>query len=197
MPVEEVLEAALKDRSFYETSGGGLTLSGGEPLLHVDFVSALLKAAKTVGLSCAVETCGHVEFERFTRLLPYVDLFLFDVKETDEGRHREYTGVTNEVILKNLRSLYDTGAAILLRLPIVPGLNDRVDHFENVSRLVDMMPGLTGVEVMPYHPLGANKRERLGMETRAQPGIEAPNRHTLAGWTGMLRDMGVPIVNEG
>ena len=196
MPVEEVLATALKDRSFYETSGGGLTLSGGEPLLQVDFVEALIKTAKRAGLNCAVETCGHVEFKRFTRLLPYVDLFLFDVKETDDERHRQNTGVSNDIILKNLRALHDAGAAILLRLPIVPGLNDRVDHFESVSRLVDLMPGLTGVEVMPYHPLGANKRERLGMETRSQPGIEAPSRLTVAGWTGTLRDMGMPVVNE-
>jgi pyruvate formate lyase activating enzyme len=194
--VDEVLDQVSRDLPFYETSSGGLTVSGGEPLLQVDFTESLLRGAKAKGIHCAIETCGHGGFDRLARLIPYVDLFLYDIKETDEQRHREYTGVSNTRILENLRALHDAGASILVRLPIVPGLNDRQDHFENVARLTRSLPDLLGVEVMPYHRLGTSKRERMGIESTGELDTEAPAQETVAQWVRSLRKLGVSVVNE-
>jgi len=194
--VTEVLQEVLRDRPFYETSGGGMTLSGGEPLLQIDFSEALLKAAKDAELHCAVETCGHVEPAAFTRVVGYVDLFLFDVKETDPRRHRQYTGAGNDRILGNLRSLHDDGAAVLVRLPIVPGLNDRQDHFESIARLSETLPNLLGFEIIPYHRLGTSKLQRLGLAQDKLVATEVPEAQTVRRWIQSLRDLGVPVVNE-
>lgn len=194
--VGEVIDEVLRDRPFYETSGGGMTLSGGEPLAQVEFSEALLIEAKREGLHCVVETCGLAGFDRFERIRPHVDLFLFDVKETDPARHREFTGADNGPILENLRRLHDAGSAILLRLPLVPGFNDREDHFEAVGRLASELPRLEGVEVLPYHPLGEGKRERMGMPpARRTPGA-TPEKAEIQRWIRALRDAGAPVVNE-
>jgi len=192
----DVLDVVLRDRTFYETSGGGLTLSGGEPLMQVDFAEALLRAAKEAGLHCAVETCGHVGFDRFERLLPFVDLFLYDVKETDPARHADFTGASNDAILANLRALHERGASVLVRLPIVPGLNDRPDHFRAIAGLARELPGLLGFEVMPYHRLGTGKRERFGIGEDPLSHVQAPDAETVAGWVRELRELGVHVVNE-
>ena len=196
MPVDEVLYEVSRDLPFYETSGGGLTVSGGEPLLQTDFTESLLRGAKAEGIHCAIETCGHGGFDRLARLISYVDLFLYDIKETNEQRHREYTGVANTRIVENLRALHDTGASILVRLPIVPGLNDRQAHFENVARLARSLPELLGVEVMPYHRLGTSKRERMGIESAGELGTEAPGQEKVAQWVRSLRKLGVSVINE-
>jgi len=192
----DVLDRALRDRLFFETSGGGITLSGGEPLLQAAFAEALLRGAKSAGVHTAVETCGHVDFARFARIMPHTDLFLYDVKETDEALHREYTGVDGRRILDNLRALHEAGASVLVRLPIVPGLNDRQDHFERVAGIVKPLPGLLGVEVMPYHGLGAGKRRRFGMESDGSADPPSPSQETVARWVASLRRLGVTVVNE-
>ena len=179
-PVDEVLEQVCRDRMFYEASGGGVTLSGGEPLLQVDFADALLSGAKEAGLHTAVETAGHVAFDRLARVAPHTDLFLFDVKETDDARHR----------------LHDTGANILVRLPIIPGLNDRQEHFEGVAELVKPLSGLLGVEVLPYHSLGIAKRDRFGIVSDGADDPVPPEKETVVGWVEFLRGLGVEVINE-
>lgn len=193
-PIGEILDEALRDRAFYESSGGGLTLSGGEPLSQPEAASALLAAARQEGLHTAVETCGYVESEVFARVAPQVDLFLYDLKETNDTRHRWYTGVGLDLILDNLYQLHDSGAAILLRLPLVPGLNGRRGHFTEVARIVAALPKLAGVEALGYHGLGVAKLERLGMP----PGQDIPalEPETLAAWLAELRELGVPLINE-
>ncbi|MEN6506732.1 MAG: glycyl-radical enzyme activating protein [Planctomycetaceae bacterium] len=205
--VAEVLDEVLRDRPFYETSGGGITLSGGEPLLQVDFAAALLSAAKAAGLHTTVETCGQVRWEHFARVQGLVDLWLYDVKETDSARHEQFTGMGNGLILANLRALYETGAKILLRLPIVPGLNDRPEHFSAVAQLAAAMPNLLGAEVIPYHRLGTSKLARLGLDhafadmaAEKRPPWhpdsppQAPTDETVAGWIHTLREQGVRLV---
>ncbi len=193
---EEVLDQVLRDRLFYETSGGGLTLSGGEPLLQIEFAEALLRGARRAGVHTAVETAGHVSFARLARVAPYSDLFLYDVKDTDDALHRKNTGVPVKRILDNLRALHDAGASVLVRLPIVPGLNDRQDHFREVARTVRPLSGLLGVEVMPYHSLGIGKRPRLGLESDGSADPAPPSQETVAGWVDSLRSLGVGVVNE-
>ncbi len=195
MTVEEVLAEVRKDQPFYDSSGGGMTISGGEPMLQFEFTRELLAAAKSVGLRTCVETCGFAPPERILAIQPLTDLFLFDIKETDPVRHLQYTSVPNEPILVNLRALHATGSAILLRLPMVPGLNDRPDHFESIVRLTRELPRLLGVEVMPYHRLGIGKQARLGAGTAPILDIPAPSTAQIAQWVQELRQLGVHVVN--
>jgi pyruvate formate lyase activating enzyme len=192
--VGDVLAEVLEDRPFYALSGGGITLSGGEPLAQVDFAVALLRAARKEGLHCCVETSGHTTWDRFQRLLPVVDLFLYDYKETDPERHRLYTGQTNEAILKNLHSLHDSGAQIQLNCPVIPGFNDRNDHLAGIAALVKSMPRLRAVRLLPYHPLGTGKLKRLGLPPLpSAPGKR--NDETIERWLRVLREQGVPALN--
>jgi pyruvate formate lyase activating enzyme len=193
--VEEVLAEVLRDVPFYETSGGGMTLSGGEPMMQPSFSEALLEAAKQEGLHCCMETCGFAPFPLFERILPYVDLFLYDVKETDEERHVTYTGQSNRLILENLKALHDRGAQIVLRLPTIPGYNDRLDHFQAIAELVRVMPGLAGVEIMPYHSLGTSKLDRLGLDREDREKSQPPEREAIRGWIEQLERQGVPVLN--
>jgi len=194
MTVREVVDEVLRDKPFYETSDGGMTLSGGEPMMQIDFTEALLIAARENGLHCCVETCGCVEFSRFERVLPHVDLFLYDIKETDRQRHIEYTGAPNDRILSNVRKLHDLGARILLRLPVVPGLNDRDEHFEALAELARNMPRIEGAEIMPYHRLGVGKVERLGLSRDGLVDCAPPDKETQAQWAARLEQLGVKVI---
>jgi len=185
MSVEEVLAEVLKDKPFYETSGGGMTLSGGEPLFQFDFTLALLREAKRRALHTCIETCGFAPFERLESLVPFVDLFLYDYKETDPGRHREYTGVPREVIVENLIRLDRLGAKTVLRCPIIPGLNARDDHFTGIAEQANRLDNTREIHLMPFHPLGKSKSERLG---KPSPWAEAafPDAATVAAWVAKV-----------
>jgi len=162
----EVLEEVERDRKFYTQSGGGVTFSGGEPTLQADFLRSCLAAAKAGGLHTAVETCGHAPWETFAALLGSVDLFLCDIKHMDAARHRELTGVSNERILDNISRLSQAGAALRLRLPLVPGANDTGQNVTATARFASELPTLQGFDILPYHRLGESKWRQLG---RAYP----------------------------
>lgn len=158
----DVIQEVLRDQPFY-AGGGGLTLTGGEPTAQPDFAEALLRLAKQAGLSTAMETCGHTRWKVFDRLLPHLDLVLFDLKHLDPEAHRRATGVDNEVILANLRRLTEVGAPVQVRIPLVPGFNADA---ESVARLARFVAGLAGlqkhVSLLPYHTLGMGKYASLG-----------------------------------
>ena len=162
MSVDEILREALPDLAYAKLSGGGLTVSGGEPLMQPAFTAALVKEAKKNGLHICLDTCGFGEAEQLTALAADVDLFLYDLKETDPVRHRRYTGVPLAPILENLRRLDALGAKFILRCPLIPGLNDRAEHWRNVGRLASELNGTLQLEIMPYHPLGVDKYDCLG-----------------------------------
>lgn len=162
--VDEVIAEIERDRAYYEASGGGMTVSGGEPTAQSAFTLALVAAARRGGIHTCVETCAHSPRERLVELAGHVDLFLIDWKETDPARHRRYTGVDNEAIRQNILALDRGGAEILLRCPIVPSLNDRADHFVGIAALASELRNVRGIEVMPYHPLGASKSRNLGVD---------------------------------
>lgn len=162
MTVEAVLEDVLKDRPFYETSGGGMTISGGEPMQQFEFTKALLAAAKASGLHTCLDTSGWASMKQYRQLLDWVDIFLYDLKETDPVRHLEYTGVSLPPILKNLREIDRLGKKIMLRCPIIPGLNDREEHLQAIARIANELQNLLEINVLPYHPLGKSKNERIG-----------------------------------
>lgn len=164
--VETVLKEVLRDRTFYAHSGGGMTLSGGEPLAQPQFSLELLRTAKKEGLHCCVETSGFgdgaVLEEVLEEMVKLADLFLFDIKETDPERHRIFTGQGNETILQNLWRIDRAGGKTVLRCPIIPGCNDRPAHYDGVADLANRLSYVTGVDLMPYHPLGISKAESLG-----------------------------------
>jgi pyruvate formate lyase activating enzyme len=194
--VEQVLAEVLKDKPFYETSGGGMTLSGGEPLMQIDFSEELLRQAKAAGLHCAVETSGYASFERIERLLPYVDLWLYDIKSVDDAQHRDLTSVSNETILANVRALHALGVELVLRLPMVPGYNDSEESLRALAELGKELSGSQGLEIMPYHRLGEGKLERLGMEGTTRAAAESPEAAVVNGWIDRLTELGAKVINE-
>lgn len=154
----EILGVVLKDKKYYDNSGGGITVSGGEPLAQFDSLLDLLISAKEKGLHTTIETCGFAETRHFSALLPYVDLFLYDYKETDGEKHKEFTGQDNELILQNLDFLYENGAEIQLRCPIIPGYNDSAEHFAAIDAMREKYPRMPEPEQLPYHNLGEGKK---------------------------------------
>ena len=181
MTASAVLEEVRKDRLFYENSGGGLTLSGGEPLAQAEFSRELLRLAKAEGIHTAVETCGFGDEEVLRELATLTDLWLFDVKETDPARHSEYTGVGNGRILENLRLLDAMNARIVLRCPVIPGLNDRADHFGGIAALANELRSVGEIVVEPYHTLGTAKYGRLGRAYDLHD-IQPPSDETVDQW---------------
>ena len=162
MTAQQVVAEAERDRVFFETSGGGITLSGGEPLFQPAFSEAILKLARQRGLSTCVETSGFCSESAMRSVMEHVDLFLYDVKEIDPQRHLEFTGVPVEPILRNLRMLSGEGQRIILRCPLIPGKNDRREHALAIASLADALQGILSIELEPYHPLGVSKSLRLG-----------------------------------
>jgi len=193
--VDEALAEVLSDRPFYETSGGGMTLSGGEPLYQIDFTEALLAAAKAEGVHCCMETSGYADWSCFRRVLPHVDLFLYDVKDADDARHRANTGVPLGPIRDNLRRLHDAGRPVLVRVPLVPGYNAFDDCLAGLAEMLAALPRLQGVELMPYHRLGTSKRERIAADPEPRP-ADPPEEALVARWAARLRAAGVRVVNE-
>lgn len=187
----EVIAEVLRDKMYYGPSGGGMTLSGGEPAVQPEFMLALAMLAKAEGLNVAIETSGYAPFRVYEPVLPYVDTFLYDIKETDPELHMRYTGVSPRLPLENLRKLYDAGASILLRCPIIPGLNDRDDHFRTIASLTKEMPDLLGAELLPYHKLAASKSGRMGLA--AQDEFEQPSPEDKDEWNRKLRSFGAKV----
>lgn len=162
MTAAEVLEQIELDRPFYDQSGGGMTLSGGESLAQPDFAGRLLGAAKARGIHTAIETCGFAAWDVWQRLLPHLDLILYDVKEVDPSKHRIFTGVSNRLILKNLERLAKTDVPVIVRRPVIPGYNDDVEDMHALGHFVQQLQTVCDVHLLPYHRLGYSKYDRLG-----------------------------------
>jgi pyruvate formate lyase activating enzyme len=186
MSVEEVLEAVEEDSGFYARSGGGLTVSGGEPLAQAEFAVGLLEAAQRRGIDTALETCGHGRWEDLRALCEHADQVFYDVKCADSARHRAHVKVGNRWILENLRRLCEErpDLAIVVRTPIVPGFNDSPEDVTAIARLLRGLPGLHRHELLPYHRFGEAKYRRLGMPVPL-PGLEAPTEQQM----GRLREV--------
>ncbi len=184
--VGEVLDEVLRDRPFYEQSGGGLTLSGGEPAAQAGFSEALLVEAGQAGLHRCVETSGFCAPEVFDRLIANVELLLLDVKETDSTAHERWTGVGLERTVSNLARADRSGVATILRCPIIPGVNDRREHIEAVADLARRHGCVESVELMPYHPLGGAKQERFGWPDRGAFRAASPTDEQKALWQRWL-----------
>lgn len=184
--VDQVMEIVLKDRLFYENSDGGLTLSGGEPLFQPEFALALMERAKKEGLHLALETCGMVKEQVMRESAKWVDLYLFDFKESNEALCREYIGGDLKPILKNLEILEQLSKKIILRCPIIPSINDREDHFEAIAALAEKNAAVAKVEIEPYHSLGADKYRRLGREYQLSS-IKDPEKAQVEEWIALIQ----------
>lgn len=163
MTIDQVMKPVLADKGFYGMDGG-FTLSGGEPFCQGEFAIALLKAAKEAGINTAVETCGMAKSEYLAEACKYTDIFLYDIKESSPERHKQFTGADNTLILKNLDMIASMGANIILRAPIIPGVNDREEHFANIGAVAQKYSAIKSVEVLPYHRAGNVKYANVGME---------------------------------
>lgn len=164
--VDEIIGIASRDKVFYREEGG-ITLSGGEPLMFPDFTLSLLKSAREAEMTADIETCGYADSGVFEKIAPYTDLLLYDIKDTDSLRHKKYTGVFPEKIHKNLLYADSLGIKTLLRCIMVKGVNMDDGHYEGINRLFSKLKNCAGVELLPYHAYGSSKREQLGLESEA------------------------------
>jgi pyruvate formate lyase activating enzyme len=160
--INEIINEVMKDLNYYKNSGGGLTISGGEPLAQFQFTKQLLIAAKDAGIHTCIDTCGQASQNHFREILPFTDLFLYDYKTTNPYQHKYLTGVDNNLILNNLDYLYHNDASIILRCPIIPGINDNEAHLHSIAYLKTKYPNLKGIEILPYHSMGRNKANQVG-----------------------------------
>ena len=164
MTISEVLAEIERDVPFYDQSGGGVTFSGGEPLLQHRFLAALLVECKKRAIHTVVDTSGFAAWEVIERIRGEVDLFLYDLKMMDAVRHKQYTGVSNERILENLWRLAESGSQIFVRIPLIPGINDDTENLAQCATFIAELPNITGIELMGYHDIAAAKYEALGQD---------------------------------
>jgi glycyl-radical enzyme activating protein len=196
LSVTSVIAEVMRDADYYRRSGGGLTLSGGEPLAQFEFARALLRAAKAHGLHTCLDTSGLANWRKLVGIVDDVDLFLYDYKATDSAQHKALTGVANHLILKNLDDLYRHGAQILLRCPLIPGLNDSAEHLAGIARLSARYPGFVGVEIMAYHNLGRDKATRIGYHTPLAD-LASADETTKQRWLDTLHTLGCTSARLG
>jgi pyruvate formate lyase activating enzyme len=160
--VEEIWKEIEKDRLFYEATGGGVTFSGGECMLQIDFLEAILKKCKQNGIHTAVDTAGHVPYESFERILPYTDLLLYDVKCMDSDLHQQYAGVDNKRILENLKRLLQSDTPVWIRIPVIPTVNDTEEEMKAIQAFLSSYGTPKKIELLPYHAMGEHKYRALG-----------------------------------
>ncbi len=183
MTVAEVMAEIEPDIAFYDESAGGATFSGGEPLWQSDFLLHLLRACQEMDIRTALDTCGFATWETVDSVREYVDLFLYDLKPMDDARHQSFTGVSNEVILSNLRGLAERGENIILRVPTIPGINDDDDNIRQLGAYAATLPHVNRMDILPYHPTAVEKYRLL----------HRPSFHPPHSWGGQNGDRLVEI----
>ena len=176
--VREVMKTVEKDRQYYRRSGGGLTLSGGECLCQPEFARDLLRAAKESGINTAIESMAGVPYETIQSILPYLDTYLMDIKHMNSAKHKEFTGKGNELMLENAKKIAASGLTnLVIRVPVIPGFNDRVNEIEAIARFTDTLTGVKKIHLLPYHRLGKDKYEGLGREYLMGDAVPPTNEH--------------------
>ena len=209
MTVDEVMDEVLPDQLFYEESGGGVTFSGGEPLMQEVFLTELLQACKQQGLHTVLDTSGYASPDIIAKVAPYVDLFLYDLKLMDHALHKKYTGVSNKSILANLSKLFRTGKKIIFRFPVIPGITDTT---ENIRLLKEFIVSLTNrqtnnqelssggdifeIHLLPYHSMAREKYRRFSKSNRL-PGLPDLLKEDLIPLKQEFESMGGKVVLGG
>jgi len=189
--IDELMLQIKKDMTFYEESGGGVTFSGGEPLMQTEFLNEILKRCKTLRIDTTVDTCGYAQWGKFEKIHDKVDLFLYDLKIFDDEKHKKYTGVSNKLILANLKKLSSLGKNIFVRMPIIAGINDDDEH---VDRSIEFLSNLNILQVnlLPYHKFGMDKYGRLDLEYRLS-GEEKPPEKKIEEIVGKFKKAGIKV----
>jgi pyruvate formate lyase activating enzyme len=194
--VEHVLSEVRKDVDYYERSGGGVTISGGEPMTQFEFVKELAALLQKESIHVCLDTSGYAPTEKYTKIARYINLFLFDYKETDKVRHQALTGVSNQLILENLDVLYNAGASIILRCPLIPGVNDSPEHLAGIAAMARKYPKLKAVHIMAYHDMGNHKAVRTGAIAPLGH-LKTADEALKAGWLQTLQELGCEQVSFG
>lgn len=176
--VWDIMPELLADKPYYRRSGGGITLSGGEVLCQADFARELLKSCKAQGLHTAIESAASLEFSEIEKLLPYLDLYLMDIKHMDSKKHKEYTGVGNELILENARKIAESDVELIIRTPVIPTFNDTSEQIRAISRFASSLKGVREHHLLPYHRLGSDKYFGLGRNYSLKE-IEVPTKEKM------------------
>lgn len=200
MTAPEVLAEVMKDKPFYDQSGGGMTLTGGEPLFQADFALELLKEARKEGVHTCVETSGHAATRTFSRAIPFTDIFLYDLKIKDATLHEKYTGVNNTRILNNLHLLNKQKATVYLRCPVIPCINDTRQHFKWLVSILKEIGHAESIELIPFHTYGLSKYVRFGLTQRLPVNCQKPEAGTLLEWqaafNNILQRASLPFYNN-
>jgi pyruvate formate lyase activating enzyme len=178
--VNDILDILDKEKVFIDHSKGGVTFSGGEPMLQFEFLLEALKACKEKGYHTAVDTSGYSTAENYKSIVPFTDLFLFDIKHFDEARHIETTGVSNTGILDNYRLLLNSGRNLMIRFPVIPGVNDDPDHLNRLRRLINSTKtgSIKRINLLPFHKIGSSKYKRFNIPYRMDR-VEPPSAEKM------------------
>ncbi len=192
--VKEILEIVDKEKVFISQSGGGVTFSGGEPMLQFEFLIEALKACKNAGYHTAVDTAGYSRAENYKAIMPFTDLFLFDLKHLDDKKHAGLTGVSNMIILENLRILAGEARSIMLRIPVIPGKNDDIEHMKAMRDFIGKIENsnVHRINLLPYHKIGSAKYKRFGREWKME-GVEPPSGEEMRLLKEMFSETGVKV----
>lgn len=192
--IQEVTDQVLKDMVIFEESGGGVTLSGGEPLMQEAFVIELLKAMKELNVNTAVETSGYVSLETLKMISPWTDLFLYDIKLIDPEESIKYTGISSKPVIDNFKYLAQNGSQIKVRMPLIPGINDQHEHLQLVAEALKEN-GINELELIPYHNFGRNKYRGLNKDYLLQE-LEPPSKKQMAAAREVLLSEGISTISE-
>ena len=176
--VGEIIDIVERDRIYYRRSGGGLTLSGGESLTQPDFAVTLLKTAKERGINTAMESTGFADFSVISRYLPYLDLYLMDIKHMNSAKHKEFTSQPNELILENAKKITDAGARLIVRTPVIPTFNATKEEIGEIAKFASSLKGVTQMHILPYHRIGTDKYKGLNRDY-SLTGIEPPSKELM------------------
>jgi pyruvate formate lyase activating enzyme len=192
MTVDEVMEEVLKDRVFYGVSKGGVTLSGGDPSLQYGFSQAILERCKSEGLHTAIETAANCRWQSLAALLPVTDLVMMDIKHLDPEKHQEVTGVSNRVILENARRMAKTGKPLIIRVPVVPKVNDTAEEIREIAQFVRTFPDLQYLELLPFHRFGESKYHALGVDYLTSC-LRTPSKDKMTKLAAVVRKVGIKV----
>lgn len=194
----ELIKELKKDEMFYEESGGGVTLSGGEVMcMDMEYIEQLVKQLHRQGISVTIDTCGFAPYDHFERILPYIDTFLYDVKMIDSTRHKQYTGVENDLILENLKKLSANGAKIYIRIPVIKGVNAEEKHIkETIKWLLEEHIQMKQVNLLPYHNTGSGKYARLEKAYEGE-NFEVPTNEEMARFAELFKEAGISNIKIG
>ncbi len=192
MSVDQVVKELLKDKIFYDESGGGVTFSGGEPLVQKTYLLELLKEMKKLGIHTTIDTCGYASSETIKEVAGLTDLFLFDLKHMNSEKHEKYTGVPNDLILENLNILHSMGKEIIIRIPIIPGFNDSDEELNELRNYIATLKNVKEVNLLPYHNIGQEKYNRIGKPYKMKD-VKEPSQDDMEYAANIMNGNGIKV----